>query len=83
MTGPKRMRPESAEADSELAISYVVEPERRMSEQVPRWPQADVQHAATGIAGLASASWAARSTPSTTATWWRPQKCRGCTTSTK
>ena len=31
MTGPKRMRPESAEADSELAISYVVEPERRMS----------------------------------------------------
>ena len=32
MTGPKRMRPESAEADSELAISYVVEPERRMSD---------------------------------------------------
>ena len=31
MTGPKRMRLESAEADSELAISYVVEPERRMS----------------------------------------------------
>ena len=36
------------------------------NQQVPRWPQADVQHAATGIAGLASASWAARSTPSTT-----------------
>jgi len=35
------------------------------NQQVPRWPQADVQHAATGIAGLASASWAARSTPST------------------
>ena len=32
MTGPKRMRPESAEADSELAVSYVVEPERRMSD---------------------------------------------------
>mgnify|MGYP000105073255 CR=1 FL=1 len=29
---PERMRPESAEADSELAISYVVEPERRMSD---------------------------------------------------
>ena len=32
MTGPKRMRPESAEADPELTVSYVVEPERRMSE---------------------------------------------------
>ena len=30
MTGPKRMRPESAEADPELTVSYVVEPERRM-----------------------------------------------------
>ena len=26
MTGPKRMRPESAEADPELTVSYVVEP---------------------------------------------------------
>ena len=31
MTGPRRMRPESAEADSELAVSYVIEPERRMA----------------------------------------------------
>ena len=88
MTGPKRMRPESAEADSELAISYVVEPERRMSDL-------SVESAGSAVAtgrrsargnwhsSLASASWAARSTPSTTATWWRPQKCRGCTTSTK
>ena len=29
MTGPKRMRPESAEADSELAISYVVDVYKR------------------------------------------------------
>ena len=29
MTGPKRMRPESAEADPELTVSYVDEPERR------------------------------------------------------
>ena len=32
MTGPRRMRPESAEADSELAVSYVIEPERRMAD---------------------------------------------------
>ena len=43
MTGPKRMRPESAEADSELAISYVVEPDGACptfpwNQQVPRWP---------------------------------------------
>ena len=32
MTEPRRMRPESAEADSELAVSYVIEPERRMAD---------------------------------------------------
>ena len=32
MTGPRRMRPESAEADSELAVSYVIEPERCMAD---------------------------------------------------
>ena len=88
MTGPKRMRPESAEADSELAISYVVEPERRMSDL-------SVESAGSAVAtGRRSArgNWHSRPRigimggtfdPSTTATWWRPQKCRGCTTSTK
>ena len=42
MTGPKRMRPESAEADPELAVSYVVEPERRMSELSVDRPQSAV-----------------------------------------
>ena len=42
MTGPKRMRPESAEADPELTVSYVVEPERRMSELSVDRPQSAV-----------------------------------------
>ena len=40
--GPKRMRPESAEADPELTVSYVVEPERRMSELSVDRPQSAV-----------------------------------------
>ena len=42
MIGPKRMRPESAEADPELTVSYVVEPERRMSELSVDRPQSAV-----------------------------------------
>lgn len=89
MTGPKRMRPESAEADSELAVSYVVEPERRMSDlSVESAGSAssdpvDVQHAAIGIASLVSALWVERSTLFIMVTWWLRLKCHGYTTLTR
>ena len=88
MTGPKRMRPESAEADSELAVSYVVEPERRMSDL-------SVESAGSAVAtgrrsargnwhrSLVSALWVERSTLFIMVTWWLRLKCHGYTTLTR